>query len=170
MSHTADILDFVAEKARRSGDNRAEISAASVKLAAELDRELLDAVTRLEEVAACQQAQTGQLSAEERGFIRFCTGLEEVGLQLLDHLAERYLAHLTDAAAQADQLWIYQTRASSLIAWIGQLAQVHGLAFDDPLIANAAHSQPVLSALTDRLYARMNVHVGSFRNCSSDTV
>lgn len=170
MSQTADILDFVAEKARRSGEDRGDISAASVKLAAELDRELLNAVTRLEEVAACQQAQTSQLSAEERGFIRFCAGLEEVGLQLLDHLADRYLAHLKDAMKQADQLWIYQTRASSLIAWIGQLAQVHGLAFDDPLIAEPAHSQPVLRTLTDRLAARMNDHVSSFRNCSSGIV
>ena len=116
-------------------------------------------------------ADLNVLASDEREFVRFCAGLEEVGLQLLDHLADRFLHHAGASAEDvAAEAWIFQTRAGSLIAWIAQLAQVHGVAFGDPVARISAQAQAVLNGLTDRLAARVAEKMTSFSYRSSGGV
>ena len=157
MVKTADIYDFVAVSASRL--NRATPGPLQQPLfdalAATLDRELAEMVVALEDVASCQQTEMkAALSPESRVMVPFCAGLEEMGRQLIGHLTAAHDEKLEQLGLDENAAsWVLQSRADALIAYILQLAHVHGLAFADPVTTESEQESNLLQVLEKRLRA-----------------
>lgn len=138
MAEQASIIDFLSaslqgmEATGRLVLTPAE-QAISDRIAERLDTELDDMVRELERVASCQQD-------EEEGdeplppFEAFCMGLRRIGDTLLPHLVQAFRGTCKAEGVPHDPFnWLIRARADAFVAYLLQIAQVHGLAFDDSL-------------------------------------
>jgi hypothetical protein len=140
MSEQATIVDFLGASLKGlEGSGRAVLSPNEQKLAdalaAKLDQALETMVQKLEEIASCQQEIPAVEGLDELPpFEAFCVGLKSIGEALLPHLAEEFrtFSKANNIPASAF-LWVLRARSDAFVAYLLQIAQVHGLAFDDKL-------------------------------------
>jgi len=140
MSDQATIVDFLGASLKGlEKSNRAVLSPneqkLADKLAVTLDGVLETMVKELEAVASCQQAIPLVEGFDTLPpFEAFCAGLKHIGKALLPHLADEF-RKCCDAQQipAAPFLWVLRARADAFVAYLLQIAQVHGLAFDDKL-------------------------------------
>jgi len=140
MRDQATIVDFLGASLKGlEQSNRAILSPNEQKLADELasalDRELETMVKELETVASCQQdTQDDEDLHALPPFEAFCVGLKRIGEALLPHLAHEFKGYCANKnIPPAMFLWVLRARADAFVAYLLQIAQVHGLAFDDRL-------------------------------------
>jgi len=154
MRDQATIVDFLGaslkglEKSSRAilSPNEQELADG---LAAKLDSELETMVKELETVASCQQdAQDDEDLHDLPPFEAFCVGLKRIGEALLPHLAQKFSTYCVDHRVPASTfLWVLRARADAFVAYLLQIAQVHGLAFDDELERMGKSEQIALAHL-----------------------
>ncbi|SDE07227.1 MULTISPECIES: hypothetical protein [Kordiimonas] len=156
MTEQATIIDFLGASLRGlEASGRAILSPNEQKLADEiadaLDRELEDMVSQLESVASCQQEEDLEDDTPEEElppFAAFCAGLRRIGTTLLPHLVREFVRLCEDRDVPTGPFrWIIQARADAFVAYLLQLAQVHGLAFDDSLTKVGRTEQIALANL-----------------------
>ncbi|NVJ69231.1 MAG: hypothetical protein HWE08_02680 [Alphaproteobacteria bacterium] len=154
MTEQATIIDFLSASLRGlEASGRAILSPHQQKLAddiaASLDRELEDMVKQLEAVASCQQEEDDDTPEEELPpFEAFCAGLKRIGGTLLPHLMQEFVKLCeTRQVPTAPFSWIIRARADAFVAYLLQVAQVHGLAFDDSLTKVGRNEQIALANL-----------------------
>ena len=140
MRDQATIVDFLGASLKGlEQSNRAILSPNEQNfadgLAAALDNELETMVKELETVASCQQeAEEDEDLRALPPFEAFCVGLKRIGEALLPHLASEFSDYCANKnAPPAIFLWVLRARADAFVAYLLQIAQVHGLAFDDKL-------------------------------------
>lgn len=140
MRDQATIVDFLGaslkglEKSGRAVLSPNEQNLAD-ELALKLDKVLETMVKELEAVASCQQdsaAEEGQDTMPP--FEAFCVGMKRIGEALVPHLVDEFRS-CCDAKRlpTAPFAWVLRARADAFVAYLLQIAQVHGLAFDDRL-------------------------------------
>jgi len=140
MRDQATIVDFLSaslkglEKSGRAilSPNEQKFADALAKL---LDETLETMVKELEAIASCQQEIPAVEGLDELPpFEAFCVGLKSIGEALLPHLASEYRSFCEQRGMPCSTLtWVLRARADAFIAYLLQIAQVHGLAFDDTL-------------------------------------
>ncbi len=118
------------------------------EIASSLDHALETMVSELEAVASCQQEEDDTPEEELPPFEAFCVGLKKIGDTLIPHLVEefRILCHKKGAPVRPFG-WIIRARSDAFVAYLLQVAQVHGLAFDDSLERVGKNEQIVLAHL-----------------------
>lgn len=138
MAEQASIIDFLSASLQGlEASGRAVLSPVqqevSDRLAAALDAELDDMVHELERVASCQQDEDS--SGEPLPpFVAFCIGLRTIGDSLLPHLVKAFRDGCArEGVPNHPFLWLIRARTDAFVAYLLQIAQVHGLAFDDTL-------------------------------------
>ncbi|NVJ99821.1 MAG: hypothetical protein HWE25_16840 [Alphaproteobacteria bacterium] len=155
MGEQATIIDFLSASLRGlEASGRAVLSPAEQQvadsIADKLDHELEDMVKQLESVASCQQEDEDDDTPEEElpPFAAFCVGLRRIGGSLLPHLVSTFKG-LCDARGVpvGPFSWIIRARADAFVAYLLQVAQVHGLAFDDSLQRVGKDEQIALARL-----------------------
>ncbi len=167
MPEQATIIDFISaslqgmETSGRSILSPAE-QKASDALAERLDRELDMMVRELERVASCQQDTGDDGSEPIPPFEAFCNGLRSIGDNLLPHLAQTFRDGCSENALPHSLfLWLIRARADAFVAYLLQIAQVHGLAFDDKLTKMGKNEQIALANLGAYLRALMQKELDS---------
>lgn len=153
MSEQATIVDFISasllglEKSGRSILTPSEQSKVDT-IAASLDRELDVMVHELERVASCQQEAQDTSGELLPPFAAFCVGLQTIGDSLLPHLSQSFLSSCKQQGVPPKPfMWIVRARADAFVAYLLQIAQVHGLAFDDTLTKMGKAEQIALANL-----------------------
>jgi len=161
MPEQATIIDFISASLQgMKTSGRFILSPAEQKasdtLAERLDNELDLMVRELERVASCQQ-ETGDEGGEPiPPFEAFCNGLRSIGDNLLPHLAQTFIDACDENGLPHDVfLWLIRARADAFVAYLLQIAQVHGLAFDDTLTKMGKDEQIALANLGAYLRALM---------------
>lgn len=141
MTEQATIIDFLGASLRGlEATGRAVLSPNQQKvaddIASALDHELEDMVSQLESVASCQQPEDDDDTPEEElpPFTAFCVGLKRIGGTLLPHLVGEFRKLCQERSVPEGPFnWIIRARCDAFVAYLLQVAQVHGLAFDDTL-------------------------------------
>lgn len=158
MTEQATIVDFIsASLDGMSGSGRQIFTPTEQSLADEaatvLDGELEEMVRELERVASCQQEdEVGDDAEPLPPFEAFCVGLGRIGDTLLPHLFRVFVEHFSGKDLPHDAFtWIVRARADAFVAYLLQIAQVHGLAFDDSLTRLGKAEQIALANLGARL-------------------
>lgn len=153
MSEQATIIDFISASLQSmEAAGRGILSPAEQKvsdaLAEKLDREVKSMVRELERVASCQQ-ETGNSNGEPiPPFEAFCIGIRLIGDKLLPHLVQVFRGECAKRGVPHDVfLWIIRARADAFVAYLLQIAQVHGFAFDDTLTKMSKSEQIALANL-----------------------
>ena len=118
------------------------------QITSELDILLGQMVHKMETAASCRQEDSNstdqanfgkepagmkeQKNTEEQPpFAAFCFGLLHIAEQLIPHLAQKYEELCQELNVPHDVIqWAIKARIEALNAYLMQLAQVHGLAFD----------------------------------------
>ena len=133
-------------------------------LAARLDSELETMVKELETVASCQQdAQDDEDLRALPPFEAFCVGVKRIGEALLPHLAREFSAYCAKKGVPPSIfLWVLRARADAFVAYLLQIAQVHGLAFDDRLERVGKSEQIALAHLGANLRILMLRELDAF--------
>ena len=160
MAEQASIIDFLSASLRglEAGGGVVLTPAqqeVSDRLAARLDAELEVMVSELERVASCQQ------DSEDAGdplppFEAFCMGLRRIGDSLLPHLVGAFREECAkEGVPSLPFSWLIRARADAFVAYLLQIAQVHGLAFDDTLTKMGKSEQIALANLGAHLRAVM---------------
>lgn len=154
MGEQASIIDFLGASLKGlEASGRAVLNPTEQKLAdeiaAELDHALEEMVQELESVASCQQEDVGGEHDEALPpFESFCVGLNRIGGTLIPHLVGEFKRLCTTRNLPASPfIWIIRARADAFVAYLLQVAQVHGLAFDDSLEHVGKSEQIVLAHL-----------------------
>jgi len=169
MNEQATIIDFLEASLRgleRSG--RVLLTPSEQKLADQLaetlDAALGEMVHKLEEIASCQQEIPKIEGLEELPpFEAFCVGLKSIGEALLPHLASEFQAFCaTYKMPPSGFIWILHARADAFVAYLLQIAQVHGLAFDDSLERVGKSEQIALAHLGADLRILMQKELDAF--------
>jgi len=166
MTEQATIIDFVSASLRGmalSGRVLLSPSEQSIadELAEKLDQALQTMVKELEQVASCQQeAPVVEGLDELPPFEAFCVGLKHIGDSLLPHLVSEY-TDFCEAKGLPKQAfsWIIWARADAFVAYLLQLAQVHGLAFEDAPQKMGKSEQIALANLGAGLRTRMQQEI-----------
>lgn len=137
MSEQATIIDFVGASLRGlEASGRVLLSPTEQKLADELavklDAVLQNMVKELERVASCQQdAPVVEGLDELPPFEAFCVGLTHIGDNLIPHLVSEFVSYCeAHKIPHQPFAWIIRARADAFVAYLVQIAQVHGLAFE----------------------------------------
>lgn len=160
MTEQATIIDFLGASLKGlEASGRAILSPNEQKLAdeiaRELDRELEDMVSQLEAVASCQQPEDEEDDTPEEElppFTAFCVGLKRIGGTLLPHLVARFKELCAARSVPEGPFhWIIRARCDAFVAYLLQVAQVHGLAFDDTLERVGKEEQIALAHLGAQL-------------------
>lgn len=154
MGEQATIIDFLGASLKGlEASGRAVLTpnqqTVADEIASKLDNALEDMVKQLESVASCQQEDEDDEPGEELPpFEAFCVGLKRIGASLLPHLVSEF-ARLCEGRNVPTQPfdWIIRARADAFVAYLLQVAQVHGLAFDDSLTRVGKNEQIVLAHL-----------------------
>lgn len=153
MPEQATIVDFLSaslqgmEASGRSVLTPAQ-QAASDELAAALDVELDEMVHELERVASCQQEDDDHSDEPLPPFEAFCMGLRRIGDTLLPHLVQAFKDGCKKRGLpHAPFTWLIRARTDAFVAYLLQIAQVHGLAFDDSLTKMSKNEQIALANL-----------------------
>jgi len=140
MSDQATIVDFLGASLKgleKSG--RAVLSpneqALADDLALQLDGVLETMVQELEAVASCQQDGPEEENLDAMPpFEAFCVGMKRIGGAMVPHLVEEFRKSCeAQQMPTAPFMWVLRARADAFVAYLLQIAQVHGLAFDDTL-------------------------------------
>jgi hypothetical protein len=153
MSEQATIIDFLGASLRGlEASGRPLLSPREQEvaddIAVSLDRALETMVSELEAVASCQQEDDGQAGEELPPFEAFCVGLKRIGDTLIPHLVSEFRAACEKRGAPVRPFsWIIRARADAFVAYLLQVAQVHGLAFDDSLERVGKNEQIILAHL-----------------------
>lgn len=165
MTEQASIVDFLsASLAGLEASGRTVLTpvqqAVSDRIAAKLDAELDEMVGELERVASCQQEEDE--SAEPLPpFEAFCVGLRRIGDSLIPHLVSAFRDECKkEGVPTAPFSWLARARADAFVAYLLQIAQVHGLAFDETLTAMGKSEQIALANLGANLRGIMQREVG----------
>ena len=96
-------------------------------------------------------------------FEAFCVGLQRIGDVLLPHLAGEFRQFCDQHQIPAGTfLWVLRARADAFVAYLLQIAQVHGLAFDDNLERVGKSEQIALAHLGANLRIVMQRELDSF--------
>jgi hypothetical protein len=161
----ATIVDFISaslmglEKSGRSILTPNEQSKVDV-IATSLDRELDVIVHELERVASCQQEAEDPSGEPLPPFTAFCVGLQSIGDSLLPHLSQSFLYSCEEKGVPPGPfIWIVRARADAFVAYLLQIAQVHGLAFDESLTKMGKAEQIALANLGAYLRALMQQEI-----------
>jgi len=161
MPEQATIVDFISASLQgMETSGRSILSPAEQKisdeLAEKLDRELDVMVRELERVASCQQDSGDDDGEPVPPFEAFCNGLRSIGDNLLPHLVQMFRNDCKEKALPHGVfLWLIRARADAFVAYLLQIAQVHGLAFDDTLTKMGKEEQIALANLGAYLRALM---------------
>ena len=161
MAEQATIIDFLSASLQGlEASGRAVLTpaeqAVSDEIAAALDVELNEMVRELERVASCQQENDEEDGEPLPPFEGFCMGLRRIGDSLLPHLVTAYRdACTTRGVPVVPFAWLIRARADAFVAYLLQIAQVHGLAFDDTLTKMGKSEQIALANLGAYLRALM---------------
>lgn len=166
MAEQATIIDFVsASLSGLEASGRVLLSPTEQviadELALRLDEALQTMVKELERVASCQQDIPVVEGLDELPpFEAFCVGLKHIGDNLLPYLVGEF----TDFCATKDIpkqpfSWIIRARADAFVAYLLQIAQVHGLAFDDAPKQVGKSEQIALANLGASLRTRMQLEL-----------
>lgn len=162
MTEQATIIDFVSASLKGlEATGRVLLSPAEQKLADELalklDDELNSMVQELERVASCQQDVPVVEGLDELPpFEAFCVGLKHIGDSLLPHLIGEFMAFCDQHTIPKQPFfWIIRARADAFVAYLLQIAQVHGLAFEDAPKKMGKSEQIALANLGAGLRTRM---------------
>ncbi|MFC3052688.1 hypothetical protein [Kordiimonas pumila] len=154
MNEQATIIDFVSASLHSlEASGRTLLSPTEQEvaddLAVTLDQTLGTMVKELERIASCQQDTPVVEGLDELPpFEAFCVGLKHIGAALLPHMIEVFEQFCSDNAAPKKPFgWILRARADAFVAYLLQLAQVHGLAFDDSLERLGKKEQIALARL-----------------------
>jgi len=169
MREQATIVDFLGaslkglEKSGRAVLSPNEQQLAD-DLAGRLDRLLQTMVKELETVASCQQDSPVVDGLDELPpFEAFCVGLKRIGGALIPHLATEYGTFCRDHHIPAvSVLWVLRARADAFVAYLIQIAQVHGLAFDENLQRLGKTEQIALAHLGADLRTLMQGELDQF--------
>ncbi len=139
MGEQATIIDFLGASLKGlEASGRAVLSPrqqdVADEIAGKLDKALETMVSELESVASCQQPDDGKPDEALPPFEAFCVGMKRIGATLIPHLVDEFrtLCAATGAPVRPFS-WIIRARADAFVAYLLQVAQVHGLAFDDSL-------------------------------------
>jgi len=169
MRDQATIVDFLGASLKgleKSG--RAILSPNEQKLAdsvaEKLDNTLETMVQELEAIASCQQDNPVVEGLDELPpFEAFCVGLTRIGEALIPHLANEFRAFCEEHHMPATIfLWVLRARADAFVAYLLQIAQVHGLAFDDKLERVGKSEQIALAHLGANLRVIMQRELDAF--------
>ncbi|MBL4639937.1 MAG: hypothetical protein JKY57_05350 [Kordiimonadaceae bacterium] len=166
MADQATIIDFVGASMRGlESTGRTLLSPTEQmvadKLMSKLDQSLHQMVAELEGVASCQQ-DVPQIEGldELPPFEAFCVGLKHIGDSLLPRLIGDYTDFCDEKALPKTPLsWIIRARADAFIAYLLQIAQVHGLAFVDAPHKVGKTEQIALANLGADLRSRMQLEM-----------
>jgi len=167
MPEQATIIDFISASLHgMETSGRTILSPAEQKvsdeLAQNLDCELDIMVRELERVASCQQDTGDDEGDPVPPFEAFCIGLRRIGDNLLPHLVQAFRDECAKRALpQGAFLWLIRARADAFVAYLLQIAQVHGLAFDDTLTKMGKAEQIALANLGAYLRALMQKEIES---------
>lgn len=168
MADQATIIDFVGASMRGlEASGRILLSPTEQqvadKLMLRLDNALQTMVAELERVASCQQdAPVIDGLDELPPFEAFCLGLKHIGDSLLPNLVGEYIAFCEDEQVPKGPLsWIISARADAFVAYLLQIAQVHGLAFENAPKAVGKSEQIALATLGANLRTRMQLEMNS---------
>ncbi|MCK0068357.1 hypothetical protein [Kordiimonas laminariae] len=162
MIEQASIIDFLSASLRGlEASGRSILSPAEQSVADEiarcLDAKLQEMVEELEAIASCQQDMPRVEGLDELPpFEAFCIGLKTIGDALLPHLVAEFSTACSEQGAPTKPFqWIIRARADAFVAYLLQIAQVHGLAFDDKLETVGKSEQIALANLGADLRLRM---------------
>ncbi|MCJ9427941.1 hypothetical protein [Kordiimonas marina] len=154
MREQATIIDFLGASLKGlEATGRAVLTPSQQKvadeIAAALDVALQNMVRDLEGVASCQQDdETGAEDEPLPPFEGFCMGMKRIGATLLPHLVSEFRALCAQRnLPTAPFSWIIRARADAFVAYLLQIAQVHGLALDGNLERVGKNEQIVLAHL-----------------------
>ena len=160
MAEQASIIDFLSASLRglEAGGSVVLTPAqqeVSDRLAARLDAELDIMVSELERVASCQQ-DNDDTADPLPPFEAFCMGLRRIGDTLLPHLVGAFRDECSKEGVPHEPFsWLIRVRVDAFVAYLLQIAQVHGLAFDENLTAMGKSEQIALANLGAHLRAVM---------------
>lgn len=162
MSEQATIVDFLSASLRGLEASRPTVLSPKQQdivdqITVTLDLELDKVVRELERVASCQQPPSGESEEEPLPpFEAFCVGLKTIGDTLLPHLVTVYKKHcLQHQIPLSPFMWIVRARVDAFVAYLLQIAQVHGLAFDETRTKMSKGEQIALANLGAYLRALM---------------
>ncbi len=159
MAEQASIIDFLSASLRGLEAGGGLVltpvqQEVSDRLAASLDAELEVMVSELERVASCQQDD--DTADPLPPFEAFCMGLRRIGDSLLPHLVTAFRDGCKKEGVPTEPFaWLIRARADAFVAYLLQIAQVHGLAFDDTLTKMGKSEQIALANLGAHLRAVM---------------
>jgi len=154
MREQATIIDFLGASLKGlEATGRAVFTPAQQKVADDiavaLDAALEAMVRDLEGVASCQQED--EAGAEDEPwppFEGFGMGMKRIGATLLPHLVSDFRTLCAERnLPTAPFIWIIRARADAFVAYLLQIAQVHGLALDGNLERVGKNEQIVLAHL-----------------------
>lgn len=152
MAEQASIIDFLSASLKGlEATGRVVLTPfqqkVSDRIAIRLDAELEEMVRELERVASCQQEED-EHEEPLPPFEAFCVGLRRIGDNLLPHLVAAYREECGKVGAPLETFaWLIRARADAFVAYLLQIAQVHGLAFDETLTAMGKNEQIALANL-----------------------
>jgi len=169
MREQATIVDFLGaslkglEKSGRAVLSPNEQQLAD-NLADTLDRALHTMVKELEAVASCQQDSPMVDGLDELPpFEAFCVGVKRIGEALIPHLAGEFSSFCQNHhMPPVPVLWVLRARADAFVAYLLQIAQVHGLAFDENLERLGKTEQIALAHLGADLRILMQTELDGF--------
>lgn len=166
MTEQATIIDFVSASLKGlEASGRVLLSPTEQvladELAVKLDKALQTMVEELERVASCQQdAPVVEGLDELPPFEAFCVGLKHIGDNLIPHLVAEFVDFCkTKNIPNQTFSWIIRARADAFVAYLVQIAQVHGLAFDDAPKQMGKSEQIALANLGAGLRTRMQQEI-----------
>lgn len=169
MRDQATIVDFVGASLQGLEESgRAVLSPSEQQradaLASSLDKALETMVKELEAIASCQQDNPVVEGLDELPpFEAFCVGLKRIGEALLPHLASEFSTYCSERnLPPLPFMWVLRARADAFVAYLLQIAQVHGLAFDENLVAMGKTEQIALARLGADLRLLMQKELDAF--------
>ena len=158
MIDNPTIVDFLTESLKSvQGNGRAVLTpnqqAFADRLAELMDTKLTEIVTELEAVASCRQEENDTPEHEKKPpFEAFCYGLHKIGEALLPHLVHTYVEWTQAQNIEKSTFqWILDVRSDAYINYLMELACVHGVAFDDTLVAVGHRERMILQRLEANL-------------------
>ncbi len=139
MQQDATIIDFLgASLSQLEARGQIALTPAQEEVASALaiilDNTLEEMVLELEAIASCQQAEEKGISNDKHGdmpaFVAFCAGLNRIGQTLLPHLIAQFHSFCKEKdIPPLPLMWVIKARSDAFIAYLVQLAQVHGVVF-----------------------------------------
>lgn len=166
MTEQATIIDFVSASLKgMEASGRVVLSPVEQEqadeIAGKLDKALHSMVHELERVASCQQDVPEVEGLDELPpFEAFCVGLKNIGDTLLPHLVGEFSSICNERKLPREPFtWIVRARADAFVAYLLQIAQVHGLAFEGAPRQMGKSEQIALANLGAALRTRMQQEI-----------